>query len=115
MYNPPGHLKTTCGSSYFSAPEPFDVNVYAGSEVDVWGFGIVLYTLACGRVPGLHAKIKRDLVKYPRWLNAGTFRVPVPTSCIVGLLESVKVCFRVCWWRVLPLGQHWLKSWVIRE
>ncbi|KAK7039391.1 Non-specific serine/threonine protein kinase [Favolaschia claudopus] len=76
LYDPAGHLSTFCGSLYFAAPELLNAKVYTGPEVDVWSFGVVLYTLVCGKVPfedesmpALHAKIKRGLVEYPVWLS----------------------------------------------
>jgi serine/threonine protein kinase len=82
LYNPVAHLSTFCGSLYFAAPELLNAKVYTGPEVDVWSFGVVLYTLVCGKVPfedesmpALHAKIKRGLVEYPVWLSPGTFRL----------------------------------------
>ena len=113
VYDPSSHLVTICGSSYFPAPELLDGKVYAGTGVDVWGFGIVLYVLVCGKVPfddedmaGLRAKIRRGLVKYPTWLDAGTLRVPAPASRIADLQQNVNIHCPVCWRRNLPLGQH---------
>ncbi|KAJ7915611.1 hypothetical protein B0H13DRAFT_2658675 [Mycena leptocephala] len=57
LYDPAAHLSTFCGSRHLV-------------------FGVVLYTLVCGKVPfedenmaALHAKIKRGLVEYPVWLS----------------------------------------------
>ncbi|KAK9448531.1 kinase-like domain-containing protein, partial [Limtongia smithiae] len=76
LYSPKSLLKTFCGSLYFAAPELLNAHQYVGPEVDVWSFGIVLYVLACGKVPfddqsmpALHAKIKRGHVEYPNWLS----------------------------------------------
>ncbi|TDL15777.1 Pkinase-domain-containing protein [Rickenella mellea] len=76
LYNPDSHLSTFCGSSYFAAPELLNSQVYMGPEIDVWSFGVILYTLVCGRVPfdaenmlALQAKIKDVRVTYPRWLS----------------------------------------------
>ncbi|KAJ7226993.1 Pkinase-domain-containing protein [Mycena pura] len=76
LYNPAAHLSTFCGSLYFAAPELLNAKLYTGPEVDIWSFGVVLYTLVCGKVPfedesmpALHAKIKRGLVEYPVWLS----------------------------------------------
>ncbi|KAK9366531.1 kinase-like domain-containing protein [Lipomyces kononenkoae] len=77
LYSPHSLLKTFCGSLYFAAPELLNAKQYVGPEVDIWSFGIVLYVLACGKVPfddqsmpALHAKIKRGHVEYPNWLSA---------------------------------------------
>jgi serine/threonine protein kinase len=79
IYDPNSHLSTFCGS-FFPAPELLDAKEYTGPEVDVWSFGVVLYTMVCRKVPfdeqtmgALHASIKRGLVKYPLWLSAGIF------------------------------------------
>ncbi|KAJ7140060.1 hypothetical protein C8R43DRAFT_602346 [Mycena crocata] len=77
LFDPAAHLSTFCGSLYFAAPELLNAKLYTGPEVDIWSFGVVLYTLVCGKVPfedesmpALHAKIKRGLVEYPVWLSA---------------------------------------------
>ncbi|CAK5284185.1 unnamed protein product [Mycena citricolor] len=76
LYDPASHLSTFCGSLYFAAPELLNAKLYTGPEVDIWSFGVVLYTLVCGKVPfedesmpALHAKIKRGLAEYPVWLS----------------------------------------------
>ncbi|KAF7329141.1 Non-specific serine/threonine protein kinase [Mycena kentingensis (nom. inval.)] len=76
LYDPATHLSTFCGSLYFAAPELLNAKLYTGPEVDIWSFGVVLYTLVCGKVPfedesmpALHAKIKRGYVEYPVWLS----------------------------------------------
>ncbi|KAJ7771600.1 kinase-like domain-containing protein [Mycena metata] len=76
VFDPQGHLSTYCGTSYFPAPEMISQKPYVGPEIDVWGFGAVLYILVCGRVPfdaremdTLHAKIKSGLVEYPFHLS----------------------------------------------
>ena len=88
LFSPRSLLKTFCGSLYFAAPELLQARQYAGPEVDVWSFGIVLYVLVCGKVPfddqsmpQLHAKIKRGIVDYPQWLSAGEFGL-VRCRCI---------------------------------
>lgn len=81
LFAPRDHLRTFCGSLYFAAPELLQAQPYQGPEVDIWSFGVVLYVLVCGRVPfddqsmpKLHAKIKKGVVDYPKWLSKG--RVP---------------------------------------
>ena len=76
LYNPNDHLSTFCGSSYFPAPELLNSAPYTGPEVDVWSFGVVLYTMVCGSVPwddenpaALQAKIKRGSLKFPASLS----------------------------------------------
>ena len=77
-YNPVNNLSTSCGSSYFAAPELLDAKPYIDPEVYVWSFGVVLYVLVCGKVPfgdpsmsALHAKVKGGLVEYPVCLSPG--------------------------------------------
>ncbi|KAJ3329974.1 serine/threonine-protein kinase KIN2 [Blyttiomyces sp. JEL0837] len=72
MYSPKSHLKTSCGSLYFAAPELLNAKEYIGPEVDVWSMGIILYVLVCGKVPfddtdmsALYRKIKSGYVEYP--------------------------------------------------
>lgn len=78
FYDPFSQLSTACGSSYFPAPELLCGKAYTGPEIDIWSFGVILYVLVCGKVPfddqsidNLHAKIKRGIVDYPKWLGAG--------------------------------------------
>ena len=70
-------LRTFCGSLYFAAPELLNAVPYAGPEIDIWSFGVVLYVLVSGKVPfedksmsALHSKIKRGVVEYPQWLSS---------------------------------------------
>ncbi|KAJ7915525.1 kinase-like domain-containing protein [Mycena leptocephala] len=77
VFDPAGHLSTACGTSYFPAPEMLSGKSYVGPEVDIWGFGVVLYTLVCGRVPfddhsieAVHVKVRRGFVQYPYHLSS---------------------------------------------
>lgn len=76
LYDPNDHLSTFCGSSYFPAPELLNAAPYTGPEVDVWSFGVVLYTMVCGGVPwddenpaALQAKMRRGSLKFPASLS----------------------------------------------
>eukprot|EP00667_Euglena_gracilis_P005515 EG_transcript_5553 len=44
-------LRTSCGSPNYASPEIITGQLYAGPEVDVWGCGVILYALLCGRLP----------------------------------------------------------------
>ncbi|KAJ6606414.1 kinase-like domain-containing protein [Mycena vulgaris] len=77
VYDPLGHLDTFYGTSHFPAPEIITGTPYVGPEVDVWGFGTVLYILVCGRVPfddidifAVREKVLRGVVGYPSRISA---------------------------------------------
>ena len=44
-------FKTNCGSPCYSAPEVLRGNKYKPQPIDVWGIGIILYTMICGELP----------------------------------------------------------------
>ncbi|XP_055338875.1 SNF-related serine/threonine-protein kinase-like [Paramacrobiotus metropolitanus] len=44
-------LDTSCGSLRYSSPEILFGQRYDGPAVDVWGLGILLYAMVCGRPP----------------------------------------------------------------
>ena len=44
-------LRTSCGSPNYASPEIISGQLYAGPEVDVWGCGVILYAMLCGRLP----------------------------------------------------------------
>lgn len=99
LFSPRSHLRTYCGSLYFAAPELLQAKPYAGPEVDVWSFGIVLYVLVCGKVPfddqsmpNLHAKIKKGVVEYPQGLTAGLSNPFFDNAFLVHLLTIRLEC-----------------------
>jgi serine/threonine protein kinase len=92
VFDPAGHLSTACGTSYFPAPEMLSGKSYVGPEVDIWGFGVVLYTLVCGRVPfddhsieAVHVKVRRGFVQYPYHLSSST-SVLILIVCLYALI-----------------------------
>ena len=69
-------LRTSCGSPNYAAPEVISGNLYAGSEVDVWSCGVILYALLCGTlpfddesIPNLFKKIKSGMYSLPSHLS----------------------------------------------
>lgn len=69
-------LKTSCGSPNYASPEVVSGRAYAGPEVDVWSFGVILYALLCGslpfddeHVPNLFKKIKHGSFTLPGHLS----------------------------------------------
>ncbi|KAJ3428954.1 protein kinase [Anaeramoeba flamelloides] len=44
-------LQTSCGTPNYASPEVVTGSVYAGSEIDVWSCGVVLYAMLIGCLP----------------------------------------------------------------
>ncbi|KAI8591209.1 5'-AMP-activated protein kinase catalytic subunit alpha-2 [Geranomyces variabilis] len=70
-------LRTSCGSPNYAAPEVINGKLYAGSEVDVWSCGVILYVMLCGRlpfdddyIPALFKKINGGIFTLPSFLSA---------------------------------------------
>ncbi|XP_075239071.1 uncharacterized protein LOC142334711 isoform X2 [Convolutriloba macropyga] len=51
QYTPGTHLRTSCGSLAYSAPEILLGDSYEAAAVDVWSLGVLLYMLVCGEAP----------------------------------------------------------------
>jgi serine/threonine protein kinase len=71
-------LKTSCGSPNYAAPEVISGKLYAGTEVDVWSCGVILYTLVCARlpfdddyIPALFKKIRAGQYAVPAYISKG--------------------------------------------
>ncbi|OIR57008.1 MAG: CAMK/CAMKL/KIN1 protein kinase [Amphiamblys sp. WSBS2006] len=76
LYCEDEHLRTFCGSLYFAAPELLSGRSYVGPEIDVWSLGVILFVLACGKVPfddcsvsKLRSKIKRGQFCIPKGVS----------------------------------------------
>ena len=65
-------LKTTCGSPAYAAPEVLKGKEYKGNKIDIWGTGIVLYTMVYGLLPFDQENIK-DLVYN---ITKGSYSLP---------------------------------------
>ncbi|KAF6171765.1 hypothetical protein GIB67_007286 [Kingdonia uniflora] len=93
-----GHfLKTSCGSPNYAAPEVISGKLYAGSEVDVWSCGVILYALLCGtlpfddeNIPNLFKKIKGGIYTLPSHLSAGA-RDLIPRMLVVDPMKRMTI------------------------
>ncbi|CAF0761001.1 unnamed protein product [Brachionus calyciflorus] len=69
-------LRTSCGSPNYAAPEVVSGELYAGSEVDIWSCGVILYALLTGTLPFddesvqiLFKKIRSGVYSTPDYLS----------------------------------------------
>eukprot|EP00960_Hanusia_phi_P026118 746082-Hanusia_phi.AAC.2 len=90
-------LKTSCGSPNYAAPEVISGQLYAGSEVDMWSCGVILYALLCGNLPfddeniaNLFKKIKGGVYSMPGYLSEGC-RDLIPRMLVVDPLMRISV------------------------
>lgn len=75
-------LSTFCGTPYSAAPEILTSKPYIGPEVDVWSFGVVIYSMVCGISPfddpdtrKMRLLIVKGVVEYPSHLSKGIFNI----------------------------------------
>lgn len=71
-------LDTFCGSPCYMPPEMIQGIQYAGPKVDVWGMGIILYSLITGQLPftgedvnELYQNITKARFRCPHYVDAG--------------------------------------------
>merc|ERR1719487_545156 len=90
-------LRTSCGSPNYAAPEVISGNLYAGTEVDVWSCGVILYALLCGTlpfddesIPNLFKKIKSGMYSLPSHLSQ-LARDLIPRMLVVDPMKRVTV------------------------
>lgn len=134
-------LTVRCGDQYSPAPELLlgperdaqDSVPYSGMPVDVWGLGVVLYTLLCSRVPfdGPTLEVLREAslcspvgLRFPRRVSRGTFfflcvgaeclslirrfsfSPLLPLTCTKKIVGTF---YGVCSTRILPLAHLWTR------
>ena len=70
-------LNSFCGSPCYSSPEVIKGNKYLPKPVDIWGVGIILYTMICGELPFegnskdvLYRKVVQCEYSFPYFVNA---------------------------------------------
>ncbi|KAJ3318943.1 hypothetical protein HDV06_006932 [Boothiomyces sp. JEL0866] len=45
------HMKTFCGTPFYSAPELLGGKPYSGTKCDIWAMGVILFVMAAGFLP----------------------------------------------------------------
>lgn len=69
-------LKVFCGTPSYMSPEIVSKREYFGAPSDIWGCGVLLFTLLCGTFPfksqfekDLYRKIQKGSVSFPNTLS----------------------------------------------
>jgi serine/threonine protein kinase len=90
------NLDTFRGSTYFSAPELLQRQPYIGPEIDIYSFGVVIYTMICGKVPfdddnvvKLYEKVKTKAVEFPNFLSKSQSNCNTPSEKSLTILQVV--------------------------
>uniref|UniRef100_A0A7S1HV98 Protein kinase domain-containing protein n=1 Tax=Eutreptiella gymnastica TaxID=73025 RepID=A0A7S1HV98_9EUGL len=107
MTNDGDFLRTSCGSPNYAAPEVTAGRLYAGPEVDIWGCGVILYTMLCGRLPFddknlsvLFKKIQQGRYVIPSSLSKGA----------ISLIQGILVVDPVKRMTIAQIREHeWFK------
>uniref|UniRef100_A0AC35UC10 Non-specific serine/threonine protein kinase n=1 Tax=Rhabditophanes sp. KR3021 TaxID=114890 RepID=A0AC35UC10_9BILA len=75
-------LASSCGSLNYASPQVISGNLYAGPELDVWGSGVILYSMLVGclpfddsSVPLLFKKIKSGVFSIPDYLEKSAVKL----------------------------------------
>jgi serine/threonine protein kinase len=83
-------VKTDRSILYNRAPEMHGNHCLAGTELDTYALGVVLFALLCGKVPFadkdsqvLLEKVKKGQAKYPAWLTTGKL---IRFGCLLQLI-----------------------------
>ena len=71
-------LETFCGSYAYCCPQILRGEPYDGKKADVWSMGVVLYAMACARLPfsedDMRALVKEDFtnkIKFSKRVSKG--------------------------------------------
>lgn len=123
FYRPGTTLRTSCGSLSYLAPEVFKGVASAGPPIDVWGLGVIMFTLLCGRLPFegpdlIGTKRPRESMIRARILKC-QYRVDDSVSLeakdLIGRMlrldpserASIPEIFSHCWLRANALGSEY--------
>lgn len=101
-------MKTPCGSANYAAPEIVSGQRYAGTEVDVWSLGVLLYTLLAGSLPFDEASMPLLISK----IKEARFRVPYHFSPLAtNLIEKMIVANPLMRISISEIFQHpWISE-----
>jgi len=102
-------LRTSCGSPNYAAPEVVAGRLYAGPEVDVWGVGVILYAMLCGRLPF----DDENLAVLFKKIQQGRYNVPLQLPRLaVDLLSRLLVVDQLKRITIPQIRQH---EWFVKD